>query len=145
MRTNRIRFNDPSNYEFLGYDAHGGSTLEVPEALIDRARFNEPPPLMAELDAERMAAFARFARYLRTNNVDLLVLCSPYRDGLRTPDTDREAQAFVTMLENIVRPMGHELVNGYEARWSDDLYCDASHFDHAGAEAFTRWCLSRTE
>jgi len=145
METNRIRFSDPGNYEYLGYDAHGASTLEVPKALIDQGRFNEVPPRMADLDTARIAAFARFARYLRQEQVELLVFCSPYRDGLRTSTVEADAAAYATLLRAIVEPHGHRLVNGYEMHWPDDLFCDASHMDHAGADAFTRWCLSKME
>lgn len=145
METNRIRFSDPGNYEYLGYDAHGGSTLDVPDERIDRDRFDAPPPRSADLDTARLSAFTRFARYLSTHEVDLLVFCSPYRDGLRDQVTDQDAARYVDRLRGILDPMGHRLVNGYAGHWPDSLFSDASHLDRSGAEAFTRWCLHQLE
>lgn len=143
MRTNKIRFNDPGNYEHLGYDAHGGSTLEVPAERIDRSRYDTPPTRWDDVDRSRVAAFAHFADQLHANGVRLTVLISPYRPGLRTTAVDVDAHRYVAWLRGVLRHPGQRLVNGYEARWADSLYCDASHFDHAGARAFTQWCTER--
>ncbi len=143
MRTNRIRFTDAGNYEHLGYDAHGGSTLEVPAERIDRIRYDTPPTRWDHVDSARVAAFAQFADQLHADGVRLTVLVSPYRAGLRTTAVDVDAQRYAAWLRTVLHHPGQRLVNGYEVRWADSLYCDASHFDHAGARAFTQWCMER--
>jgi hypothetical protein len=143
MRTNQIRFNDPGNYEHLGYDAHGGSTLEVPIDRIDRSRYDAPPTRWDAVDSSRVAAFAHFADQLHARGIRLTVLVSPYRPGLRTTAVDVDALRYIGWLRAVLHRPGQRLVNGYEERWSDELYCDASHFDHDGARAFTQWCMQR--
>jgi hypothetical protein len=143
MRTNRIRFTDPGNYEHLGYDAHGGSTLVVPDERIDRGRYSATPTRWDAVDSSRIAAFADFADQLHARGVRLTVLVSPYREGLRTSAVDMDAQLYVAWLRSVLHRPGQRLVNGYEVRWADSLYCDASHFDHDGARAFTQWCMQR--
>ncbi|MEZ4756536.1 MAG: hypothetical protein R2817_06905 [Flavobacteriales bacterium] len=143
MRANRIRFTDGANYEHLGYDKYGGSTLEVPSERIDPDRYNAAPVRWDQADRSRMNTFARFADTLHAQGVRLTVLISPYREGLRTTAVEEDATRYVDWLRTVLHHSGQRLVNGYERSWADSLYCDASHFDHEGADAFTHWCMEQ--
>ncbi|MBV6404655.1 MAG: hypothetical protein IT228_12615 [Flavobacteriales bacterium] len=138
---NRIRFHDPGNYEYLGFDGHGGATLDVPAARIDRARFNEAPPSADQLDEARYAAFAGFARWLHDRGVRLVVLQCAYRDGLRTPAVDALQRAHTGRLRDLLEPLGHTVIDANAHRWPDSLYVDGSHLGRAGAARFTDICL----
>lgn len=138
---NRIRFRDPGNYEYLGFDDHGGATLDVPADRIDRTRFNEAPPTADRLDEARYEALARFAHWLKARGVKLMVVQCAYRDGLRTPAVDALQQAHVARLRTLLEPLGHTLIDGNAHRWADDLFVDGSHLGRAGAAQFTDICL----
>lgn len=138
---NRIRFRDPGNYEYLGFDDHGGATLDVPADRIDRARFNETPPGAGQLDDARYAAFAHFAGWLKQRGVRLVVVQCAYRDGLRTPALDALQQTHVRQLRTMLEPLGHTVIDGNAQRWPDSLYVDGSHLGRAGAAQFTDICL----
>lgn len=138
---NRIRFHDPGNYEYLGFDAHGGATLEVPGDRIDRRRFNEAPPSAGQLDEARYEAFARFAGWLRQRDVRMVVVLCAYRDGLRSPGHDALQRAHADRLRGLLEPLGHTVIDGNMHRWPDSLYVDGSHLGRAGAARFTDICL----
>jgi hypothetical protein len=145
MSANRIRFHDAANYEYLGFDAYGGAALSVPDERIAPARFNEPIPAAEEFDEDRYKALQDLARFLRSEQVEFLVICSPHRDGLRTPEGEAVAQAHVARLRSILLPLGHRLVDAHVRQWPDSLFCDADHFDREGAELFTRWSLEQDQ
>jgi hypothetical protein len=139
----RIRFTDPGNYEYLGFDAHGAATLEVPQERILPARFNKPAPRPDELQEYYYEAFAAFSVWLRERDTDLIVLLSPYRQGLQNPELEGLNAAHAQRLRQVLEASGHQLVNGNERVWPDSMFNDSSHLDRAGAEEFTRWALER--
>ena len=96
--SNKLRFTDPANYEYLGFDACGGATLVVPADRIDHGRFNAGPPKSELMDEERYLAFTDFAKNMRAMNIDLVVLESAYRDGLRTKENDAQQAQHVERL-----------------------------------------------
>ncbi len=145
MELNRIRFNDPGNYEYLGFDEHGGAMLEVSSDRILRSWFDEKPPEADYLDSAQYAEFASIAIWLRERGIDLIVLRSPYREGLRTPALKELDRVHSARLERILADAGHQFVDGTTRAWPDSLFNDASHFDRIGAESFTRWALDRLE
>ena len=141
--SNELRFTDPANYEYLGFDAGGGATLVVPADRIDQGRFNAGPPKSELMDEERYRAFTEFARNLRSMNIDLVVLECAYRDGLRTKENDTQQAQHVARLRTMLVPLGHTIVDANERHWPDSLYVDGSHFGEAGSKEFTAWCLAR--
>lgn len=145
MSLNRIRFTDPGNYEFLGFDAFGGATLEVPENRILASRFNQAPPKAADLLPTSYANFADFSSGLRKQNIDLIVLLSPYREGLQDPELHSLSTLHAQGLREILDRSGHRLVDGNERKWPDTMFNDASHLDHKAADEFTRWALDRLQ
>lgn len=141
---NRMRFTDAANYEYLGFDAHGAAPLQVPADRMDERRYQQLPPRADELQGERYAALDRFARGLRAQGIDMLVLLSPYRPGLESVELERAWMLHLRRLHAILDPLGHLVVDGRAMPRTDDLYCDASHFNRHGAESFTRWALARS-
>lgn len=141
MELNRIRYRDRGNYEFLGFDEHGAATLEVPQERILRSRFNEKPPDAQDVDTSRYTGFAAMAYWLRMKDIDLVVLRSPYRQGLQSPELKELNKEHGARLERILNSTGHRFVDGSKFDWPDSLFNDASHLDRAGAEAFTHWAL----
>lgn len=143
METNRIRFNDAGNYEYLGYDDHGGATLHIPKERISPQRFDKLPPTAAELSPERYAAFARFAADLHQRGIRLVVCESAYRNGIRNAENDALQQAHVEKLRAMVEPLGGLVVDANQRRWEDSLYVDSSHFGAEGSEEYTAYCLAQ--
>lgn len=143
MESNRIRFTDPANYEYLAVDAHGGATLVVPKDRIIMERFNALPPEEAELDEERYAAFNRFARDLEERGIRLVLMQCAYRSGVRTTVGDALQEKHVARLRALLEPMGHLVVDANTRKWPDDLYVDSSHLGQEGAEAMTKYCLDQ--
>jgi hypothetical protein len=143
MGLNRIRFTDPGNYEYLGFDPHGAATLEVPADRILPSRFDQAPPKPEELLETYYTSFAAFSTWLRERDKDLIVLISPYRQGLRTQQLERLNATHAGRLQQILESSGHQMVNGNERIWPDSMFNDASHLDRAGAEDFTRWALAQ--
>lgn len=143
MDLNRIRFTDPGNYEFLGFDEYGAATLEVPVERMLPTRYNEPPPRPEQLEEPFYEAFASFSALLRERDMDLIVIQSPYRKGLLdTAVRDLNAK-HAARLCSILEPDGHHFVNGNLMVWHDSLFNDASHLNHVGAYALTRWALEK--
>lgn len=143
METNRIRFDDPTNYEYLGYDAAGAALLNVPPALRHAERYAEPPPMLEDLKEDRFASFERFARHLQDRGIPMVVLSSPFREGLTDPSVEAMLEAYHVRLRGLLGPMGHVVLDAGEQRWPDSLYADASHFNKDGAELFTAHCLRK--
>ena len=143
METNRIRFNDTDNYEYLGYDAHGGATLSIPWERISQERYLKPPPEATDLAPERYAAFKRFADDLHRQGIRLVVFASAYRNGIRTADNDALQQAHVARLRSLIGPVGGVLIDANQRRLDDSLYVDSSHFGPEGSRAYTGYCLDQ--
>ncbi|MFZ1332344.1 MAG: hypothetical protein WAR83_09145 [Flavobacteriales bacterium] len=141
--SNKLRFTDPANYEYLGFDACGGATLVVPAERIDQGRFNAGPPKSELMDEVRYNAFTDFAKDLRALNIDLVVLEGAYRDGLRTPENDQQHAAHVARLRAMLQPLGHTLTDANQRHWDDALYVDGSHLGQEGSKAFTAYCLGQ--
>lgn len=145
METNKIRYNDAGNYEYLNYDAHGGATLSIPWDRISRTRYDLVPPTAQELSPERYAAFTRFAEDLQHRGIRLVVFESAYRNGIRNADNDAVQQAHVARLRSIIGPLGGVLVDANQRRWDDLLYVDSSHFGPEGSKEYTAYCLSQLD
>lgn len=144
MDLNRIRYHDRGNYEFLGFDPHGSATLDVPKERILASRYDAAPPREADLDEQRFQALKELGSYIQQQeHTRLVVICSPYREGLRTRAVDQAYEAYVERVRSILLPMGHQVVNGNAVRWADELFCDNSHFNEEGAKAFTRWAMEQ--
>lgn len=141
---NRIRFHDRGNYEFLGFDAHGSATLDVPKDRVLPSRYDALPPRPSDLSEDRFNALKELGQFIqKKQHGRLVVICSPYRGGLRTPAVDHAYAAYVERIGAMLAPMGHIVVDGSKVRWPDDLFCDNSHFNEQGAEAFTRWSMQQ--
>lgn len=145
MDLNRIRFTDRGNYEFLGFDEYGAATLEVPPERIVRSRYDEKPPTAQDLDDTAYAILESMAIWLREEGVDLVVLRSPYRQGLLTDPLRELNQQHAARIHAILEASGHQFIDGNKLEWPDSLFNDASHLDRAGAEAFTGWALEQLE
>jgi len=143
MDLNRIRFTDPGNYEFLGFDEHGAATLEVPPDRILRSRYDEKPPVAEDLDNTAYAVLESIAVWSREEGIDLVIVQSPYRQGLMTVDLRELNQQHTVRLQEILEASGHQFVDGNVMEWPDSLFNDASHLDRAGAHAFTAWALEQ--
>jgi hypothetical protein len=141
MEFDRTRFTDPTNYEYFAMDTHGGVTLDVPPHLMHAVRFHEEPPKATELDEQRYADLHRFARWLHERNIRLMVLASPYRDGLNTADVDAVQAGHLERLRAMLLPLGHVVIDAHAHPWPDALFVDASHFGPKGAADFTALCL----
>lgn len=143
IEANKVRLNDPANYEYFDLDPFGGATLNVPPERIDRPRYELPPPAAGHVREERYAAFERFARYLHDGQVRLIVLHCAYRDGVRTPENDARMAHHVERLRRMLGPMGHTLVDANTEHWPDTLYVDSSHLGPEGARLFSAFCMAR--
>jgi len=145
MDLNRIRFTDRGNYEFLGFDEHGAATLEVPPDRILRSRYDEKPPTTLDLHSTAYASLGEVSTWLRQEGIDLVVMQSPYRQGLLTDSLRELNQQHAARMHGILEASGHQFVDGNMLVWPDSLFNDASHLDRVGAEAFTRWALEQLE
>lgn len=143
MDLNRIRFSDPGNYEFLGFDDHGAATLEVPADRILRSRYDEKPPSAKDLDEMAYALLEKVSLWSREEGIDLIVMQSPYRKGLLTGSLRELNKQHAARMKEILRASGHQFVDGNALEWPDSLFNDASHLDRAGAHAFTAWALQQ--
>jgi hypothetical protein len=140
---NRLRLSDPGNYEYLRFDPHGAAMLEVPRERTVSSRYDQAPPSLEDLDGERYAALDRFAGWLHARGVELVVLQSPYRPGLEGPGLEHTWTLHVNRLHRILDPLSFTLIDGRPMPRTDEQYCDASHFNRAGAQQFTGWALAQ--
>ncbi len=143
METNRTRFTDPSSYECLMYDAHGGVSMNVVKERINPVFWDRTPPTIADLDSAQYTAFNDLCAYLRGQGTDLVYVLAPYRAGLHTPAADSAIAFHRVRIKAITARHGHAYADVEDQRWADSLYCDASHFNAAGAYLFSRTVLQR--
>ena len=142
MEVNRVRFRDSANYEYLGFDPHGGATLSLLPGQISQARFNKPTPPAGALSQERYHAFSEFAQAMHRRGIRLIVIASPYRDGVRNPERDAVQEAHARRLQALLAPLGAILVDASQRGWADSLFVDSSHLGPEGADLFTAYCLA---
>lgn len=143
MDLNRIRFRDVGNYEFLGFDDYGAATLEVPLERILPTRYNAAPPRREDLHESFYADFASFSAMLCARDMELLVIQSPFRQGLMTEEVRDLNTLHATKLQTILEAKGHHFVDGNVIVWPDSLFNDASHLNNVGAYALTQWALEQ--
>lgn len=145
MELNRIRYTDPANYEYLGLDENGGAVLQVPKDQIDQARYDKPLPAVELISKEQYDALDKIAKLCADRNVKLLLLLSPYREGMVTADANTRIAAHAAKTRTILEKHGHQLLDATDKSWSDALYCDSSHLNGAGAYDFTKYALAKVQ
>ncbi|MBK9758664.1 MAG: hypothetical protein IPO90_01505 [Flavobacteriales bacterium] len=143
METNVIRLNDPTNYEYLKFDEHGGATLDVPPGLRAQDRWIKPPPPLDAMVDSTYAQVAGIGKELAAQKVHLIWVHSPFRQGALTPEVRERVRVHLDRLRQILVPIGHVVLDAENQTWPDDLYSDYSHFNSAGAYRFTTECLSQ--
>lgn len=141
IEANKVRLNDPANYEYFALDPYGGATLDMPDERIDRARYDRRPPAPGKLEEVRYRAFEGFARYLGERGVRLVVLQCAYRDGVRTRESDALQARHVERLDAMLGRLGHTVVDANIRDWADTLYVDSSHLGPEGARSFSAFCM----
>lgn len=141
--TNRIRYSDRANYECLMMDGNGGVFLDVPrERIIDERWVRSVPPASALAD-EQYEALEDLAAALERAGVRMVYLGSPYRSGMIGPAERGTISAHERRVRAIVEKHGHRYADASDRDWPDDLYCDSSHLQRAGAVMFTRHVLAK--
>jgi hypothetical protein len=143
MELNEVRMNDPGNYERLVFDRNGGVELNVPKDRIDPERFNKKPPPLSDLAESQYKAFGALCALTKKEGVHLIVIQAPYRQGIRNEEVDSIVQLHVQRLQGIMKPFGHEFLNGTTRNWPDSLYCDHGHFNGSGAYEFTMYAFAQ--
>lgn len=143
MESNKLRYNDPGNYECLRMDAHGGVRLDVPRERIIPERWERPVPGAGDLMDEKYAALGRLASGLRSMGIDLVYVAPPYRDGIRTPEASSAIARHAARVRDLLTTHGQQYCDGYDRTWPDDLFCDSSHLNGEGAKIFTAHALAR--
>lgn len=145
MESNRIRATDPGNYEYLRFDAGGGSTLDVPPERRAKARWQHPPPPADAMVDSAYATVADLGRRLQAQGTQLIWVHTPFREGLMDDALRTRVHAHVDRLRAILTPLGHVVVDGNDRPWPDELFSDYSHFNADGALLFTRHVLAKLE
>lgn len=140
-RLQHIRRNDPGNYEYLGFDAHGGAPLQVPPERVDPARHELRPPAADDLDPALYLRLERLAQELHERDVVLYVMAAPFREGVMDEEARRTMEAHVARLREAVEPHGHQVLDATRQDWPDELFCDSSHLNGDGALVLTRHLL----
>ena len=86
------------------------------------------------------------ADYCRNNNIKMIFLKSPYRQGLQSSFTEQEFNKIkfhISKVKKIVQSRGHLFINSDSKLWADSLFIDAMHFNKDGAELYTKFCMSK--
>lgn len=143
MESNKVRFTDPANYEYLKLDSDGGAALDVPKDRISEVRYNRLPPSSEELSEKQYAALRDIGEMLKAQQIELIVIVSPYRPGVLDATSRKVVRGHVMRLTQTLGAMGQTVLDGTDRVWEDELYCDSSHFNGEGAYEFTAHCLSK--
>ncbi len=143
MEANMIRMHDAANYEYLGFDAQGGASLEVPPELRSQPRWvKQPPPPETMVDSLYRVA-GELGRRLADRQVRLIWLHSPFRKGVMNDTLRSRMEQHTARLRNLLQPMGHVVLDANDHTWPDSLFSDYSHLNGTGAYRFTNECLSQ--
>ena len=143
MERNDVRMFDHGNYEFMGVDDHGWAPLDVPRERISKERWERRPPRAKWLANYQYAALERLATYLRSRNIRLVFIQSPYRDGVRNAEVDRVVDEHLGHLQRLLGPMGHHLITATDRSWPDTLFADYSHLNQQGADMFSQYAMDK--
>lgn len=143
MESNKLRYTDQGNYECLKMDAYGGVALDVPKDRIIPERWVRPVPEAGDLADEQYTALERLASGLHEMGVDLVYVIPPYRDGIRTPQALVTIANHTARIRDLLSAHGQHYCDASDRSWPDDLFCDSSHLNGAGAKLFTAHVLAR--
>ncbi len=142
MEANVIRRRDAANYEFLGFDAHGGATLDVPPEQRAPARWDKQPPGPHDMVDSLYGVAEDLGRELAARQVRLIWLHSPFRHGIMNDALRSRVRQHTERLRAALVPLGHAVVDADDQPWPDEEYSDYSHLNGPGAYRFTAACLS---
>jgi len=137
--------NAKNNYKYLGYDRYGAVNIEPENFQIRKDRWVDDFMQHTVLQ-EQYQYLDSIADYCRTNNIKMIFLKSPYRQGLHCSLTEQEygkIRFHISKVKKIVQSSGHLFINSDSKLWADSLFIDAMHFNKVGAELYTKYCMSK--
>lgn len=95
------------------------------------AAFGPEPPFAATvLDA--------FVREARARGVEPVLMTTPWNADLRAACADGELDAFTAAMDAFAKSRGCAYLDFLRTEFSDELWGDGNHFNHAGARVFTK-------
>ena len=143
MESNKIRFNDANNYEYMKLDKDGGASLNVTIERRDQSRYDHPVPDKEDLGTEQYKALEEIGQMLKEKGVKLIVLHAPFRRAVMDKPSQARIAEHTMRVKEILEPMGHVVLDGTDRDWDDELFGDSHHFNEDGAYAFTQYCLAK--
>jgi len=139
----RSTFNEYTNLQFEEY---GSVPYEKKGFKIDSARWNNNHFNKTEARSHYVYLDS-IAWYCNINDIELVVLQSPYRNGVKSKldysETERLDQ-HIDRVQRIVENRSQTFVNMTNYNWDDSLFVDGIHFSSEGSKIFTEKALKET-
>jgi len=135
--------NNPSAYEFLGYDMNGGVNMQGDGFHIDPKRWNGDTIFDQKIDPVWYQYLDSISLFCKAKEIELLIFQSPMRNGYMVDLNENGKAAIGLHIDRIKRSSKDHFtfVNAMDTTWSDPLFVDWIHLNEKGAELFTEYCF----
>ncbi|MDO5342768.1 MAG: hypothetical protein Q4F69_10015 [Bacteroidia bacterium] len=129
--------NATDDYTNLNYDECGGIELKVYGDNISSKRWNTTSTFNFAKDKECYESLIKICEYLKSENIDLLLINTPVRRHYYCNNYD-DVEKHVLLCDSIVKSYGFFYSNEIDfEKYNDSLFSDCSHLNVEGAKLFT--------
>ncbi len=136
-----------NNYEYLGYDQFGAVNLTGNNFQIDEERWNRDYLNASRFLPKEYDYLDSISNFCDRNKIKFIFLQSPYRTGLYSHfdnDKMKVLKEHISKVQDIINQHHQTFIDANKSVWNDSLFVDGTHFNKKGAEAFTRYCFSKS-
>ena len=137
-----------SMYSSLMFDDFGGVNLSQNGFEIDFRRWKGESLNKLNSDVCQYNYLDSLSKYCEDNEVELLLVHSPYREGYTRQLSDEEniiISNHINRLDSIFTKRNQCFINTNKQFWEDSLYVDYCHLNEIGAQKYTEYFLEQFE
>lgn len=133
------------DYDYLGYDNHGGINFTSKSFQINDQRWDGDVPF-TELAPKQYQYLDSISNFCKKNKIDLYFIQSPFREGYYSQMNKKEKEllnSHIQKVEKILSKNNNHYVNTNVTIWPDNLFVDYCHFNNEGAKLYTEYFFTQ--
>lgn len=126
------------NYEYLGFDAYGGVSLDIVKETLNLVRWEAQSQFQYNKHSLGYEDLSKICEYLSSNDIEFIFIMSPSRSHCYENNLD-DLQMHIACCDSIINNYDKQLfINEINFEiYNDTLFADHSHLNRLGSEMFT--------
>ncbi len=129
------------DYEYLGYDKHGGINFTSNHFNITQKRW-EGDSIASNLDSLQYKYLDSISAFCASKNIEFYFIQNPFREGYREKISKEQVKLVdehTQKIENILNKNNQTFVDASVIKWPDSLFVDYCHLNNEGAKLLTEY------